>query len=272
MKIHLISDIHLEFGDLTLPGGEVLILAGDACESRTLNNYKYDPHGILTKNSRGERLDRAARFFWEECAKYQHVIYVMGNHEHYHGKTWKTWNEINQEIPNNVHLLEQEKFQLDGVVFLGSTLWTDLNRGDPLCAHTLSSMMNDYRLITHSSNGTYGRLRPRDTADIHQQTLDWMQKELASHSSDKVVVVTHHAPSYQSISEKYRDDKHMNGGYASDLSEFILDHPQIKIWCHGHTHTRFDYQVGDVRVLCNPRGYQGYEEIAEDFTPLEFEI
>ena len=58
----------------------------------------------------------------------------------------------------------------------------------------------------------------------------------------------------------------MNGAYSSDLSEFIMDHPQIKLWTHGHTHDKFDYLVGNTRVVCNPRGYVGYEvntEIAE---------
>ena len=48
----------------------------------------------------------------------------------------------------------------------------------------------------------------------------------------------------------------MNGGYHSDLSEFILDHPQIKLWTHGHTHHPFDYVIGETRIVCNPRGYE----------------
>jgi len=51
----------------------------------------------------------------------------------------------------------------------------------------------------------------------------------------------------------------MNGAYHSDLSEFILDHPQIKLWTHGHTHHPFDYMIGGTRIVCNPRGYDGYE-------------
>jgi hypothetical protein len=87
-----------------------------------------------------------------------------------------------------------------------------------------------------------------------------------------VVVVTHHAPSKLSIKPKYQHDQLMNGGYSSDLSEFILDHPEIRVWTHGHTHDTFDYTVGDTRVLCNPRGYAGYEERAEEFQVLEFEV
>jgi hypothetical protein len=65
----------------------------------------------------------------------------------------------------------------------------------------------------------------------------------------------------------------MNGAYSSDLSEFILDHPQIKMWTHGHMHDTFDYLVGSTRVVCNPRGYVKYEQRADEFNPnIIFEV
>ena len=65
----------------------------------------------------------------------------------------------------------------------------------------------------------------------------------------------------------------MNGGYSSNLEEFILDRPQIKVWTHGHTHDTFDYMIGSTRVMCNPRGYNGYEERAKEFDPtIGFDI
>lgn len=273
MNVNLISDLHLEFDDLVLPGGEVLIIAGDACESKTLSRYKYDPHNVLTKDHRGRRMDRAARFFWEECAKYQQVIYVMGNHEHYHGKFWKTQDELNKELPENVHLLEQDRLDIADVTFLGATMWTDCNRGNPLTIAALATGMNDYRTITYCNNGTYRKLHPKDTAAIHSETKTWLRAELDNVKDRKVVVVTHHAPSYMSIGPQYQGDSHMNGGYVSDLSELILDHPQIKFWVHGHTHDTFDYAIGDCRILCNPRGYAGYEVRANEFDPTQgFEI
>jgi Icc-related predicted phosphoesterase len=83
--------------------------------------------------------------------------------------------------------------------------------------------------------------------------------------NEKFVVVGHHAPSKQSTHPKYQNDQLMNGGYSSDLSEFILDHPQIKLWTHGHTHDPFDYMIGTTRVVCNPRGYAGWDEMADSF-------
>jgi predicted phosphodiesterase len=266
MKVNLISDLHLEFGDLELPGGEVLIIAGDACESRTLSKHPYDP-GALEESS-GRRPDRAARFFWEECTKYQHVLYVMGNHEHYHGKFNRTAHELRACLPKKVQLLEQDTVIIDDVVFLGATMWTDCNRGCPVTMETLKSGMNDYRVITWDGGG-YRKLHPRDTAKIHQQTKDWLRGQLSEHQDRKVVVITHHAPSDLSIAPPYRNDLYLNGGYRSDLSDLILDHPQIRYWVHGHTHDPFDYAIGDTRVRCNPRGYVGHESRPDEFDPSE---
>jgi len=91
-------------------------------------------------------------------------------------------------------------------------------------------------------------------------------------STKKYVIVGHHAPSKQSIKPRYRSDNLINGAYSSDLSEFILDHPQIKLWTHGHTHDIFDYKIGETRVLCNPRGYMNYEKCADYFELLFTEI
>jgi hypothetical protein len=67
------------------------------------------------------------------------------------------------------------------------------------------------------------------------------------------------APSKLSTHPRYAADVQMNGGYSSDLSEFILDRPQIAVWVHGHTHHDFDYAIGSTRIVAHPRGYVGYE-------------
>ena len=87
-----------------------------------------------------------------------------------------------------------------------------------------------------------------------------------------VVVCGHHAPSKSSTKPGYARDVQMNGCYSSDLSEFILDHPRIKLWTHGHTHDPFDYMIGTTRIVCNPRGYDGYEGRADQFELVTVEI
>jgi predicted phosphodiesterase len=267
MRVNVISDLHLEFADLELPGGDVLVISGDACESRTLRKYRYDPMNLMTEVGNIKRMDRAARFFQEECTKYRQVIYVMGNHEHYHGKYYKTWHELIAEMPDNVEVLEQQSTEIDGVLFLGATLWTSCNKGDPMTMMTLKNGMNDYRAITTRVNGIYRKLIPQDTLAEYSKTVQYFRETIEANPDKKVVVCTHHAPSFQSVHEHYRHSTHMNGGYASSLEDFILDHPQIKFWTHGHMHDPSDYMIGDCRVIANPRGYYGYEQRVHEFDP-----
>jgi hypothetical protein len=198
---------------------------------------------------------------------------VMGNHEHYRYRLDKTYESLVELLPANVRLLENETVDYQGVVFMGATLWTDLDGNSPIATIALKHGMNDYRAIEnyYSDTGFYHKLTPEYTYRLHNNTLDYFRASLAEYQSRPVVVITHHAPSYQSIHERYLGDG-MNAGYASNLDEFILDHPQIKYWLHGHTHTAFDYQVGSTRVLCNPRGYYPHEPDTGFNPDLTFEV
>jgi hypothetical protein len=102
--------------------------------------------------------------------------------------------------------------------------------------------------------------------------LDTIKATVESNPTCKYVVIGHHAPSKLSTKPKYQKDVMVNGAYSSELSEFILDHPQIKVWTHGHTHHTFDYMVGSTRIVCNPRGYHGYEDRADNFQLQYIEV
>jgi predicted phosphodiesterase len=276
MKINVISDLHLEFSDLVLPGGDVLILSGDIMEARKLKKTMYDPMNVLLPHEdTHKRPDRYYRFFAEECAKYQDVIYVMGNHEHYGFQFHKTWAHINEQLPDNVHFLENECYTIEDVTFVGCTLWTDMNKEDDLTMYHMRSMMNDYKQITmhNEAKNLYHRLTPERTVETFYRSRDYIRSVVEGRHDQKFVVVTHHSPTKMSTHPRYTHDTLMNGAYSSDLSEFILDNPQIRVWTHGHTHDPFDYMVGSTRIICNPRGYKGYEQRAEDFDPTYgFEI
>lgn len=271
MKIHLISDIHLNFEDLTLPGGDILILAGDALEIG---------HFRLAKNT-GRNVhiaDRYQRFVNEELVKYRRVIYICGNHEHYHGYYDTNHEVLKALLPDNVHLLENDSIEIDGVHFWGATMWTDCHGRDPITVQTVRNGMNDFRLI-HFDSGKFinGYWTHKFTVDCmlaeNQNSVQELKKFLDLHKEDRVVVISHHAPSALSVHPKYKDDYHLNGGYHNHLEDLILDNPQIKVWCHGHVHNTVDYTIGETRVLANPRGYKGYEECAEVFDPgFYFEV
>jgi hypothetical protein len=279
MNIQYCSDLHLEFSGVTLPGGEVLVLAGDVAEARGVIRHKKAWEELTAEQQSDPKyieLYRCWTFFLFETAKYDRVFYVGGNHEAYHGRFDLFHDELRSVLPANITLMENDAVEYGGVVFLGATLWTNANNNDQLTLYTLKYGMNDYKVIkTHNKSADiYHKLTPETTVATHVKTLNWLRQTLPQYAGRKVVVITHHAPSFMSISEQYRGpgDHHMNGGYASDLSEFILDHPQIKVWWHGHVHSRHDYMIGTSRVLANPRGYKGHEQCAEDFEVLTIEV
>jgi len=270
MRINLMSDLHLEFADLTLPGGDVLILSGDLCEAKNIKKELYNRDMVLLEHEQQDRRpDRWFRFLEEECSKYREVVYVMGNHEHYGFQFQKTYAHIASQLPDNVHLLENQTHTIDDVTFVGATLWTDMNKKDPLTMYHMQQAMNDYRQVTmfNEAKSVYHRLTPERTVEDHYRSKNFIRETVENKFDQKFVVVTHHAPSKASVKPRYADDHLMNGAYSSDLSEFILANPQIKAWTHGHTHDLFDYMVGSTRIMCNPRGYKYYEERAEEFDP-----
>ena len=275
MKIALCSDLHLEFEDVDLKntgGAEVLILSGDIMVAEDLHNHPEMDYGLYSNVNiadLGRRQKVALRFreFLKRCSKeFPHVVYVAGNHEFYHGRWKESLTHLRTECAKypNIYFLERDIKVINEVSFIGATLWTDCNRNDRLTILTLNGMMNDYRVIRNDEHN-YSRLHPDSTIQRHHQTMGYLKQVLPDMKDKKVVFVGHHGPSAKSTHPKYQYETHMNGGYRSDLDEFIMDHPQIVLWTHGHMHDPFDYMIGTTRVVCNPRGYSGHDEQADNF-------
>jgi predicted phosphodiesterase len=277
MKIALASDLHLEFQDINLKnteGAEVLILSGDIMVAEDLHNHPEMDYGMYSNVNiadLGRRQQTALRFrdFLKRVSfEFPHVVYVAGNHEFYHGKWKASLQHLRDECAKfpNIYFLERDVKVINEVSFIGATLWTDCNKGDPLTLHALADMMNDYRIIRNDER-EYSKLRPAHTMYRHQQTLSYLKAILPDMKDKKVVFVGHHAPSEMSTHDRYKHNVHslMNGGYRSDLSGLILDHPEIVLWTHGHMHDPSDYMIGTTRVVCNPRGYAGHDEQADVF-------
>lgn len=259
MKISIASDIHLEFGDLDLVNqheAKVLILSGDVCVARDLGAQGA---ALWPKNQR-------IHDFFQRCAdRFEHVIYVMGNHEHYHGTFDSTVAHMREHLGylSNVRIMDCECCDIDNITFIAGTMWSDMNGRDPATMQHVKHHMNDFRVIWN--RGRNRRFAPQDAAQQCKSFVDYVTAVISSAPSRAYVVVAHHAPSLQSVHELYRNDPLINGAYCSNLDEFILAHPQIKLWTHGHTHHNFDYWVGQTRVVCNPRGYVGYESQADQW-------
>ena len=269
--------MHLEFGDLDFEndqGAQVLILGGDICVAQDI--AQRDPHGVMGPEYRSNRFHD----FFQRCHdRFPHVIYIVGNHEYYNGDFATAFTHLKDVLGYlpNLHVLEKESIMIGDVTFLCGTLWTDMNREDPDTLYRIRSYMNDFRIIRDSRHPVHykdseghrhtrdGRFSPEATVEEHRAMLKFVKESIATNPTGKYVVVGHHAPSKASTQAQYADQTMVNGAYSSDLDQFILDRPQIKLWTHGHTHHEFDYMIGSCRVMCNPRGYDGYEEQAEQW-------
>lgn len=257
MRIQIVSDLHLEFSDINIQNtqnADVLILGGDIMVASKVHK---------PESEYGKRF----RDFFKRCSfQFPHVVYIMGNHEFYDSGRW--YDSIDNmraacAVHPNIYMLERDSKQIDDVLFVGGTLWTDMNKFDPLTLHAVQDMMNDYRAIRNDKAG-FRNLKPADTCERHRLTKDYIKMVVSENKDKKIVVVGHHTPSFQSCHEQYKSDYLMNGAYHSDLTDIMLDNPHIKLWTHGHTHHTSDYVVGETRVVCNPRGYHQSYGFSED--------
>jgi len=275
MKVILVSDLHIEFCPITLPGDAeaALLLSGDIIPAALLQKHRTDADSKKMKK-------RARAFFEDVAAKYKSVFYIMGNHEHYHGifeENFDILADFTDDI--NITCLNGTSVPLtDTTRLFGATLWTNMANMNTLALNAARMGMNDFcGLIKHKKNqhSMYPRFTPEESVNEHELTLAMLARELKLWPSNEFLVMGHHCPSYQSIHPRYRGDW-MNYAYSSELDRWILDHTQIKNWVHGHTHTPFDYMIGDCRVMCNPRGYTRYEHVPPEnpeFNPsFSFEV
>jgi Icc-related predicted phosphoesterase len=296
MKVALASDLHLEFGDLDFEnteGAEVLILSGDICVAHDLMPHNMNPlmdevvqmFNIPTISDSYTRSLRYQAFFERCCARFPQVIYILGNHEHYYRDYNTTILHIKHMLSRfaNLHILEQEMVTVGNVNFLGGTLWTDMNQEDP---NTMSGLttMNDFRIIFKGDRTTRfsdaegnvldrtARLTPEDVLVDHKRMLEYIRRMIKRRPTEKFVICGHHAPSEQSIDPVYANDRIMSAGFASNLDDFVLNYPQIKLWTHGHVHQSYDYMIGSTRILCNPRGYVGTEPRADTWRLVTVEV
>lgn len=290
MKVHAISDLHLELGtehDVPeLPGGDLLILAGDTIVCRHLERKLTDE---ISVGKRAIYTD----FFRRQVSKYEHALVLLGNHEHYGSiieDTPDLYRDFLAEHAPHARLLDNETAHIGGWTFIGSTLWAPCERkSQPWIERYIADRMNDFRLIRtremsrndwsdgKSAAAILVQGRRLTTADIrarHNRSVRWIRGAVAA--ADRAIVITHHAPSIRS-STKYQmvgsiDGDHLTSAYCSNQDKWIKIYPQIAYWVHGHTHVQADYTIGSTRVMTNQRGYIGREIIADQFNPAAGEF
>ncbi|WP_309681822.1 metallophosphoesterase [Polaromonas sp.] len=234
MKLNILSDLHLSQGGLPLPDNDadLVILAGD--------------------------IARPAEAVAWASAFSRPVLYVPGNHEFYGGSLTGVPAELKRLCQGTwIHLLDDDELHINGIRFLGSTLWTDFllygyEEGRSAAAEQAMRFMRDYQRI-YLDEALDSLFTPVDSASLFQRHAAWLAGKLAEPHAGPTVVITHHAPSRQSIHPRFADSM-LNACFVSD-AEHLLGGKRVQLWVHGHTHDSFDYTLKSTRVVCNPRGY-----------------
>jgi Icc-related predicted phosphoesterase len=237
MRLHILSDLHL--GARRLPetfmlpdvDADLLILAGD---------IQRHTDGLAW----AARVGRTAG---------KQVIYVPGNHEYYHADLPEMLVSLRKEARRlGIYLLSNDSVVIDGVRFLGSTLWTDFHLYPSLglgAMQAAGSLINDFKVIRNAGSD----FTPEQSVQLHHVARAWLEEELSTTFAGPTVVVTHHAPHSGSVAERFESDL-LTPAFASDLSQ-LIERYQPELWVHGHMHDCFDYRVGETRIVCNPVGY-----------------
>ena len=234
MRLHVLSDLHLSLAgmDVAETDADLVILAGDIA-----------------------RPDKAVA--WARQIR-KPVIYVAGNHEFYNGDLQGTLHELRSHCGGgHIHVLECDAWVYEGVRFLGATLWSDFRvfaDGETRACSMADAvdLIRDFQRITVDAERSRP-FTPQDSQALFDRTSAWLDAQLQQPFDGPTVVITHHAPSPQSIHACFAGSL-LNGCFVSDL-ERLMGADRVRLWIHGHTHDSFDYTVRGTRVLCNPRGY-----------------
>jgi hypothetical protein len=255
VKLQLLSDLHLEvhphFQPEPAPGADLLVLAGDI--------GSYQPGSLLEESDFG--LERfSPRRGWPSP-----VLFVPGNHE-YDNLDFDAAHERLRETCARLGItwLEREALVLEGVRFVGTTLWTDFDAlataasdgGAPDPAKVLKAREKAFRAANFylHKTGATRRGEPFMAEGWREQGLvchRWLREALAQPFDGPTVVVTHFAPTLRSADPRYGLTPG-TAGFCNSLDELL---PLAQLWLHGHLHCQQDYLHSGCRVVANTLGY-----------------
>jgi hypothetical protein len=181
----------------------------------------------------------------QAAEKYKHVILVAGNHEYYGHCLDDANSRISAKCAAwpNVHFLNKRAITIDGVRFLGCTMWSHVE--DRVVAY-----MNDY-VRTFQSPGVH--VTPDYIRAQHAEHVAWIESELSVDTETPTVIITHHAPDMR-MNGRYLGN-HLNSGFATDLPH--LFRAPVRAWICGHTHECMTVHINGIPCTANCYGYDG---------------
>lgn len=243
MKIRYLSDLHLDHSNLKLEpsDADVLVLAGDISSSP-----------LFVAEWLGKNVDKDLP-----------VVYVPGNHEYDHRDIAIQDHNIISALRDleNVHFLNNKSIEINGVKFIGSTLWTGFDAFPEMGA------VSDLKSISQKSVCDFQVIYkndkpfcPDDAEELHKKSKSFIFGELSNPYEGKRVVVSHFPPSRVSLHKLYRGNI-LNPYFVSNAEDLVV---KSDLWIHGHLHSSVNKSYGGVKILCNPRGYSQVYNLSEN--------
>lgn len=266
LKVRSGSDFHLEFFADAFNSQNISVV--ESTVNKIIPPLDTDHETVLVLSGDIATVRKSGiliNFFKHLLPRFKHVIYVFGNHEHYHGNIHTTFPVFEDLLEN--HLSEDYskltlagntpvKVVIDSVTFLCGTLWTDYGGKDAEKVHKLiEAYITDHRAIK-SLDGK--GVTAKELIAIHTKTVKQFGKWMSKEDTSSFVVCTHHMPSFAAVDPQYMTDdqvtRTLNHAFASNLDDFILQY-RPAFWTFGHTHTKFYGKIGNTQLICNPHGY-----------------
>lgn len=253
MKLHIASDLHLEFLEGIFPGTRFITPAPDADALILAGDIHNGAHAVRVFRD------------WPKP-----VIYVPGNHEFYNHNFERLRAELKRAAAGtSVTVLDDDSVSMGGVRFLGSTMWTDYRLIPEVPLRSAMALADrslaDYRYITNENGYPFSA---QSALAQHRQSRQWLKDQMAMHDQGPTVVITHHGCSAQSTAARFAGSP-VNGAFMSNLTSLMG--PKVKLWVHGHVHDTFDYVTKGTRVVANPRGYALNRRDAKTESDLQWE-
>lgn len=272
--IRIFSDIHLDFDipsnlkhfdpniDIWTPPAmptdkeTIFILAGDIWHSKK-------PFSFMNFS-----------WFKKVSEQFHSMVVVLGNHDFWGGNLQTEYEHylkyIKEQNLNNVHLLQDNTILIGQNKFVGGTLWTDYGKGNPEIMQTGESLMNDFKYIRNGK--TFSKLKANHLIGSHIKTARYIAENSKKDNDEQILwVITHHLPTFQSVPDNFQREDHYaeNALYASNLEYLMNDN--ISAWVHGHSHVQAYYNIGETKIIANPRGYKGEQTNYDPYVLFDLE-
>lgn len=236
MRCQIFSDIHAEgytnnvdlLWEVVTPSAPIAIVAGDI----DTRNYEATCNNI--------------------AKKFEHVIVLLGNHEFYHRDIG--WRPNKSALADNVHFLDRSTVEIDGVTFVGATLWSDFRNSDWYVINAAKDLINDFHVISNSEAGA--KFHPNHAVELFNKDYGYLKQVIENNRGKKLCVITHFMPSFECINPYWKKHGGLANHYFSANCDSLINICEPgTVWVSGHTHSPYDFMLGDTRMVCNPLGY-----------------